>query len=163
MSRAIRIVGVPMRRKSLVAAALMNRAMRSRLMPVTARSLSRASAAYAATLGSTPLDVVHLGVGDDGHTASWPPGDPVVDSADDVAVCGVFNGRVRMTLTPRIVNRARARLVLVSGANKAHAIAGWLVGGEKLPVARVRRTNTTLIADRAATAELPDGLVDRRQ
>ena len=50
------------------------------------------------------LDVVHLGIGDDGHTASWPPGDPVVESSAPVAICGLFKGRIRMTLTPAVVN-----------------------------------------------------------
>src|SRR4051812_7453378 len=133
------------------------------LMPVTARSLVRAGASYAAALGATPLDVVHLGIGDDGHTASWPPGDPVADSTEPVAITDVFNGRVRMTLTPRVVNRARARLIVVSGAKKAEPIAGWLIDGQQLPVARVRRTNTTLIGDSAAMGRLPERLVDGRQ
>ena len=67
------------------------------------------------------LDVVHLGIGDDGHTASWPPGDPVVEVAAPVAMCGLFNGRIRMTLTPAVVNAARWRIVQVSGAGKAPA------------------------------------------
>jgi 6-phosphogluconolactonase len=125
------------------------------LMPVTAKSLTRASASYAAKLGDAPLDIVHLGLGDDGHTASWPPGDPVIDVTAPVALTGEFNGRVRMTLTPPVVNGARARLVLVTGAAKAEPVAGWLLHRQALPIARVRRTDTTLIADEAATQRVP--------
>ena len=77
---------------------------RHHLMPVTARDLRRAAARYAATLPER-FDVVHLGMGPDGHTASWPPGDPVVDSDRPVDLCGEFNGRVRMTLTPPVDQR----------------------------------------------------------
>ena len=48
-------------------------------MPVTAADLDAAAADYAAELPDR-FDVVHLGMGPDGHTASWPPGDPVIDS-----------------------------------------------------------------------------------
>ena len=68
-----------------------------------------------ARLGAV-VDVVHLGMGDDGHTASWPPGDPVVDVEAPVALSGEYRGHVRMTLTPTVVNAARHRLVLAAGA-----------------------------------------------
>ena len=124
------------------------------LMPVTAVSLARAAARYAHALGDEPLDIVHLGIGDDGHTASWPPGDPVIDSTEQVAISDVFNGRVRMTLTPPTVNRARARIVLATGAAKAEPLSGWLLHRAALPIERVRRTNTTVIADIAAAGQL---------
>jgi 6-phosphogluconolactonase/glucosamine-6-phosphate isomerase/deaminase len=96
------------------------------------------------------LDVVHLGVGDDGHTASWPPGDPVVDAPDDVAVVGPFNGRLRMTLTPPAVNRAGWIMWLISGATKAAVLRRLLAGDPALPASRVRRHDVTLLADGAA-------------
>jgi 6-phosphogluconolactonase len=126
------------------------------LMPVTAASLSRGCTRYATALGGEALDIVHLGIGDDGHTASWPPGDPVIDVTDPVALSGVFNGWVRMTLTPGVVNAARARIVLVSGASKAAPLAAWLGGGAGLPVARIRRGGTTVVVDAPAAAQLPD-------
>ena len=132
------------------------------LMPVTAKSLTRASASYAATIGEAPLDIVHLGIGDDGHTASWPPGDPVIDAAGSVAVSGMFNGRIRMTMTPAVINGARARMMLVVGAAKADPLAGWLQRGEALPVARVRRTDTTLFLDAPAASRLTPPLVAGR-
>ena len=96
------------------------------------------------------LDLVHLGLGDDGHTASWPPGDPVVDAETDVAVVGPFNGLARMTLTPPAVNRAGHILWLVEGAGKRAMLARLRADDPGLPAARVRRTGVTLLADGAA-------------
>lgn len=124
------------------------------LMPVTAARLGAAAARYACGLPPR-FDVVHLGLGDDGHTASWPPGDPVVDSALDVAISGEYRGHVRMTLTPRVVNLARHRLLLVCGAGKARPLHQWLLHDPSLPADRVRRTSTVVVADAAAAAALP--------
>ena len=78
-----------------------------------------------ALAGSPPvIDLVHLGIGVDGHTASLIPGDPVVDIADaDVAVTGIYQGRRRMTLTFPAINRARRILWVVTGSDKAGALA----------------------------------------
>lgn len=126
------------------------------LMPVTAQDLPAAAAAYAAELPDR-FDVVHLGVGPDGHTASWPPGDPVIDSADPVDLSRVYQGRVRMTLTPPTVDAARGRVVLVCGADKAAAVAAWLEQGappSQIPIARVRRSDTVVVLDPAAATRL---------
>ena len=117
------------------------------LMPVTAASLSRAASRYAEAMGDDPLDIVHLGLGDDGHTASWAPGDPVIDNAAAVAMSGKYRGRARMTMTPSVVNAARARLLLASGQSKAAPLAAWVDEHAPLPVERVRRTDTTLVLD----------------
>lgn len=126
---------------------------RTHPMPVTAKDLRAAARRYAAALPEQ-FDVVHLGVGDDGHTASWPPGDPVIDAAGPVALCGLFNGFVRMTLTPAPVNAARRRLVEVSGSSKAEPVGRWLGGDRDLPIARVRRTGTLVVLDADAAAAL---------
>jgi 6-phosphogluconolactonase len=118
-------------------------------MPVTARDLTAAARRYAAKLPDR-FDVVHLGLGDDGHTASWPPGDPVIDSPRPVDLCREYRGHVRMTLTPSVVNAARSRLLLATGAAKAPVLEGWLSGDRNLPVQRVRRTGALVILDRAA-------------
>lgn len=123
------------------------------VMPVTASDPRRAAARYAAQL-PLRLDLVHLGLGDDGHTASWPPGDQVVDDPGAVAVSGEYRGTQRMTLTAGPVNGARRRLVLVAGADKARPLAAWLGGRSGLPIERVRRTNTVVVADRPAAAGL---------
>lgn len=124
-------------------------------MPVDAPDLAAAAAAYAEEIRAVTgpagrLDVVHLGLGDDGHTASWPPGDPVVDAPDDVAVVGPFNGRLRMTLTPPAVNRAGWIMWLISGVAKAAVLRRLLAADAALPASRVRRHDVTLLADGAA-------------
>lgn len=125
------------------------------LMGVGARSLDAAAARYSEVLGTAPLDVVHLGLGDDGHTASWPPDDSVIDSPNAVAISGEYRGRMRMTLTPQVVNGARARLVLAAGESKVVPLVGWLVQRRSdLPIARVRRSGTTLVLDKAAASGL---------
>lgn len=129
-------------------------AARVRPMPVTVRDLPGGARRYAASLPDR-FDVVHLGLGDDGHTASWPPGDPVVDAHAPVAISGEYRGRVRMTLTPPVVNAARSRLVLAAGPDKAAPVAAWLLHRSSLPVERVRRTATVVVLDAAAAASLP--------
>jgi len=128
-------------------------------MPVTDDDLVGAAARYAAGLPPR-LDVVHLGVGPDGHTASWPPGDPVLGSPDDerVALVAAFRGHDRMTITPPVVRAAGRRLVLVTGASKAEIVRRWLVDGEDLPAARIPAGDTTIHLDPAAAAQLPAGL-----
>lgn len=123
-------------------------------MDVTAADLATAAGEYAGRLPDR-LDVVHLGLGDDGHTASWPPGDPVVRSRSTVDLCGRYRGHVRMTLTPVAVNAARHRLVLAAGPDKAVALEGWLLDAVDLPVARVRSSGTVVVVDAAAASRLP--------
>jgi len=124
------------------------------LMPVEARQLVDAADRYTDSLPER-FDVVHLGLGDDGHTASWPPDDPVIDSDEAVAMSRHYNGFVRMTLTPRVVNAARHRLVLATGSAKAAPVSQWLLGDTSLPIQRVRRTDTVVVLDQAAAALLP--------
>ena len=123
-------------------------------MPVTDADLAAAARRYAALLPSR-FDVVHLGLGDDGHTASWPPGDTVIDREEPVAISGVYRGHVRMTLTPPVVNSARHRLVLAAGADKAAPLEGWLLGDASLPIHRIRSSDTVAVVDVAAAARLP--------
>jgi 6-phosphogluconolactonase/glucosamine-6-phosphate isomerase/deaminase len=121
-----------------------------RPMPVTAAGLEQAAARYARSLPDR-FDVVHLGVGDDGHTASWPPGNAAVLSSPLlVDLTGEFNGRRRMTLTPLSVNAARSRIVLATGAAKRGAVERWLLDDKRLPIAHLRRAGTTLFLDPAA-------------
>lgn len=129
---------------------------RVHLMGVTTADLPAACRRYARSLPPR-LDVVHLGVGDDGHTASWPPGDAVIDTTDPVVTCGPFNGRVRMTLTPPVVNHARWRVVQLVGGSKADAVRRWLTGDSSLPISLVRRTDTLVVLDAAAAAAVDIG------
>jgi 6-phosphogluconolactonase len=129
-------------------------------MPVQEPDIEAAASAYAGELRTVTggsVDVVHLGLGDDGHTASWPPGDAVVGSTADTAVVGPFNGRLRMTLTPPAVNRAGWIVWEVAGAAKAPVVARLLAGDRALPASHVRRHGVTLLADAPAGAEAAPG------
>jgi 6-phosphogluconolactonase len=125
-------------------------------MPVGAADLEAAARDYAVTLrdiaGAPPvLDLVHLGLGPDGHTASLVPGDPVLDVIDtDVALTGVYQGRRRMTLTYPILNRARRVLWLVTGSEKAGQLVRLCAGDVSIPAGRVRQDQALVLADRAA-------------
>ena len=129
-------------------------------MPVEAAELDRAAEQYAQTLrdvaGSPPvLDLIHLGLGPDGHTASLVPGDPVLDVTDaDVAMTAPYRGRRRMTLTFPIINRSRLLLWLVTGGEKAEALARLRYGDRSIPGSRVRQNGALVLADRAAAARL---------
>jgi len=129
-------------------------------MPVEATDLERAAAQYARTLqevaASPPvLDLVHLGLGADGHTASLVPGDPVLDVSDaDVAVSRPYQGRRRMTLTFPVINRARLILWLVTGGEKAQALVQLRNRDRSIPGARVHQDRALVLADRAAAVRL---------
>jgi len=126
-------------------------------MPVEWPDLEAGAAHYARALqeiaGSPAvLDLVHLGLGPDGHTASLVPGDSVLEIADrDVALTGgVYQGRRRMTLTYPALNRARSVLWLVTGPDKAGMLARLRAGDLSIPAGRVRRDRAVVLADRAA-------------
>jgi 6-phosphogluconolactonase len=129
-------------------------------MPVEAANLDRAAEQYALTLrklaGSPPvLDLVHLGLGPDGHTASLVPGDPVLDVTDaDVAVTGPYQGRRRLTLTFPIINRSRRVLWLVTGAEKAGTLVRLRDGDPSIPASHVHQDRALILADRAAAERL---------
>jgi 6-phosphogluconolactonase len=119
-------------------------------MPVETPDLEHAAAAYAAALPDR-LDLVHLGIGTDGHTASLVPGDPVLDVADrDVAVTGEYQGRRRMTLTYPALNRARQVLWLVTGEDKVEALARLRASDSSIPAGGVAAAGALILADRAA-------------
>ncbi len=136
------------------------RAEQIHAMPVESTDLQAAAGAYSNTLceiaGTPPvLDLIHLGLGPDGHTASLVPGDPVLNVTDEnVALTGVYQGRRRMTLTYPILNRARRILWLITGSDKAGPLVQLRDGDAAIPAGRVNPTQATVLADRAAAARL---------
>lgn len=125
-------------------------------MRVEATDLAAAAAAYAqelATFAGTPpvLDLAHLGLGPDGHTASLVPGDPVLaEDHADVALTAPYQGRRRMTLTYPVLDRARTVLFVVTGADKAPMVARLVRRDPAIPAGRVTGQRALIMADAAA-------------
>ena len=130
-------------------------------MPVESDDLAAASRQYATTLeeiaGAPPvLDLAHLGLGPDGHTASLVPGDPVLDVTDaDVAPTGVYQGRRRMTMTYPILSRARRIVWLVTGREKAEMLARLHDIDRSIPAGRVPQQTAVVLADEEAAEKIP--------
>jgi len=129
-------------------------------MPVDSSDLVAAAASYAATLRAVAgapavLDLVHLGLGPDGHTASLVPNDPVLDvTGRDVAVTDLYQNRRRMTLTYPTLNRSRQILWVVTGSDKVEALARLRNADVSIPAGRIRQEHAMLIADRAAAGAM---------
>jgi 6-phosphogluconolactonase len=129
-------------------------------MPVELPDLEAAATLYVEALrdiaGTPPvLDLAHLGLGPDGHTASLVPGDPVLDVTDaDVAATGIYQKRRRLTLTYPLLNRSRCVLWVVTGSEKADMIVRLLDRDVTIPAGRIQRDNALLLADNAAAEKL---------
>ncbi len=129
-------------------------------MPVESPDLEAAAKQYARTLeqvaGSPPvLDLAHLGMGPDGHTASLVPGDPVLKVTEaDVGLTGVYMGRRRMTLTYPVLNRSRRILWLMTGSDKVAMLPRLLEGDTTIPAGWISRDQAVVLADRAAAANV---------
>jgi 6-phosphogluconolactonase len=134
-------------------------------MPVEDADLEAAAGAYAATLvrvagAPAVLDVVHLGLGADGHTASLVPGDPILARRDaDVApTARPYQGTRRLSLTFPALERARGVVWLVTGADKADALARLLAADASIPAARIPQAHALAVTDPAAAGDDGDVL-----
>ncbi|HSJ18425.1 MAG TPA: 6-phosphogluconolactonase [Solirubrobacterales bacterium] len=144
--------GDPDRNMTQIRASLPDAAReRLRPMPVTDDDLDAAAARYEAEL-PRPLDLVHLGLGPDGHTASLVPDDPVLEVTDRLVALtgGEYQGRRRMTLTYPALADARRVFWLVAGENKRDAVGKLLAGDRSIPAGRVEAAGGAVLADRSA-------------
>jgi 6-phosphogluconolactonase len=122
-----------------------------RPMPVTQRDLDAAAREYENSLPER-FDLVHLGLGPDGHTASLVPDDPVLDVSDRrVAITGEYQGHPRMTLTYPAIDDARRIVWLVTGPDKREPLQKLLAGDESIPAGRVKNDSMIVVADEAAS------------
>jgi 6-phosphogluconolactonase len=126
---------------------------RLRPMPVEEADLQQAADRYAGALPER-FDLIHLGIGADGHTASLVPGDPVLDIVDrDVAITGLYMGLPRMTVTYPVLDRARALLWLITGHTKRDALSRLRAHDRSIPAGRVARERAVIVADAAAAGD----------
>jgi len=154
--------GVPDRNMTHIAESLLARVALApdhvHAMPVNAPDLVSGATQYARDLETVAgplatLDLVHLGLGPDGHTASLVPGDPVLAVAGaSVALTEAYQGHRRMTLTYPVLDRARCVLWLVTRAEKVPMLARLMAGDRSIPAGRVNSERAVVVADAAAAA-----------
>jgi 6-phosphogluconolactonase len=131
-------------------------------MQVEQKDTEAAAAAYARVIGEIAgspaiIDLVHLGLGPDGHTASLVPGDPVLDVTDkDVASTGIYQGRRRLTLTYPIINRARKILWLITGSEKIEMLQVLLKNDLSIPAGRISQEHAIILADKDAASRIKE-------
>lgn len=125
-----------------------------RPMPVTSRDLELSAAEYEVHVPER-LDLVHLGLGPDGHTASLVPGDSVLEVDDRrVAMTGApYQGYRRMTLTYPALAAARQILWLTLGENVREPLAKLLAGDVSIPAGQVENDNMLVVADEVAAGK----------
>ena len=125
-------------------------------MPVLAANLDEGCREYIQVLDEVTegkgLDLIHLGLGSDGHTASLVPGDGVLDLQDRLVACtqNTYQGRIRMTLTYPLLNSAKQILWIVTGSEKQEMVRRLLNQDASIPAGSIRQENALLMADQAA-------------
>jgi 6-phosphogluconolactonase len=128
-------------------------------MPVESGDLASACRRYEQEMqrvtAGKPLDLLQLGLGDDGHTASLPPDDPLLEVSDrDIWYVEEFNGLPRMSMTYPLINGAERLLWLVAGSAKAEMCRRLVAADDAVPAGRVSQEGAILLVDSAAAAEL---------
>jgi len=131
-------------------------------MPVEWNDLEFASGEYCDMLSEhagspSIIDLVHLGLGTDGHTASLVPEDSVLEISDhDVAITDIYQGRQRMTLTYPIINRSRNIMWVITGAEKAPMLKRLLIADSSIPAGRISQDKAFVLADRNAAGDFDE-------
>ena len=153
-------VGHPDRNLTQLFQAIAGTAMVTQLrifpMPVTAEDLDASAKEYAEVLDEIKegkgLDIIHLGLGSDGHTASLVPGDGVLEIQNRLVACtqNPYQGRIRMTLTYPLLNAAKQILWIVTGSEKKEMVQRMLQQDPSIPAGSIRQENALLLVDQAA-------------
>jgi len=126
------------------------------LMPVTADDLDEACSGYASLIDRTTgspavFDVIQLGMGSDGHTASLIPDDPILGIDDrDVAMSELYQGRTRMSLTWPVLDRAKQLLWVIGGESKVDAVEQFLSNDPSIPATLPTQARALVLLDEAA-------------
>jgi 6-phosphogluconolactonase len=124
-------------------------------MPVLAEDLEEGCREYTQVLDEVTegksLDLIHLGLGIDGHTASLVPGDGVLEIQDRLVACtqNTYQGRIRMTLTYPLLNGAKQILWIVTGSEKQEMVQRLLQQDPSIPAGSIRQENALLMVDQA--------------
>lgn len=158
--------GDPDRNATMLDTALLTEVFRERnepagiwLMPVTAEDHVDACAEYAALIDATTgtpavFDLIQLGMGADGHTASLIPGDPILGVSDrDVAMSQEYQGRLRMSLTWPVLDRAKELLWVIGGDSKVDAVRQFLANDSSIPATLPTQARATVLLDEAANPD----------
>jgi len=125
-------------------------------MPVLAEDLEEGCREYTQVLDEVTegkgLDLIHLGLGSDGHTASLVPEDGVMEVQDRLVACtqNTYQGRIRMTLTYPLLNSAKQLLWIVTGSEKQEMVKRLLQQDPSIPAGSIRQENALLLVDQAA-------------
>jgi 6-phosphogluconolactonase len=155
--------GDPQRNLTKINETLLNsispRPVQVHAIPVEFASPKFVAEAYTQSLrercGTPPiLDLIHLGLGEDGHTASLLPDDPARKSLAPVTVSKQYQGLHRITMTYPTINAARQRLWIITGAHKRPMLERLYHGDSSIPAGLVERENSIILADKEAAGKL---------
>ncbi len=122
-------------------------------MPVEIADAKQAASQYAQLLirhcGRPPaLDVVHLGIGADGHTASLFAGDALLQERQRlVGVSAIYDGHARLSMTLPVLNHAGCIVWYVTGTERKHSVSRLFAADPDIPASQVKRTHAVCFTD----------------